>query len=119
MSRRKVYGWVERFKGGRTGVVVDARSGRTSTVKCAEVKEQIYQHIRDNRSTSIYETAFEMSISHGKKRCKNGLWPNGKHGIPMESGEYWTIEQMREGVERLSRKISFVQYCMFILSKFM
>jgi len=31
MSQRKVYEWVERFKSGRTRVIVEGRSGRPST----------------------------------------------------------------------------------------
>jgi len=31
MSQRKVYGWVERYKSGRTRVTDEGRSGRTST----------------------------------------------------------------------------------------
>jgi hypothetical protein len=45
--------WVERFKGGRTSVADDARSGRPSTVTCVQVKEQVDQRIRDNRRISI------------------------------------------------------------------
>jgi hypothetical protein len=47
VNQRKVYELVERLKGRRTNVD-DARSGRISTVKCIEVKEQIDQRIREN-----------------------------------------------------------------------
>jgi hypothetical protein len=40
-----------------------------------------------------------MSIGQGKKRCKNGLWSIGKYGIPMESGECWTVESKAFGTK--------------------
>jgi len=67
-SQRKVYELAEIHKGGRTSD--NACSGRPSNVKPLEIKEQIYQRIRDNL------TASEIAISHGKKRCKIGLRPS-------------------------------------------
>jgi hypothetical protein len=40
MSQRKVYGWMEGFKGGRSNVD-DVHSGRSSTVTSIDIKEQI------------------------------------------------------------------------------
>jgi hypothetical protein len=71
MSQRKVYEWVEILKGGRKSV--DASSGRLSTATCVEVKEQNDYRVRDNRRISVDETASDMSTTHGKNRCKNGL----------------------------------------------
>jgi len=34
VNQREVYGWVERFKGGRTSVAGYVRCGLTSTVTC-------------------------------------------------------------------------------------
>jgi hypothetical protein len=50
-----------------------ARSEGPSTETCIEVKEQIEQRIRDNRKISSEQTAYEMSISYGKKWHKNAL----------------------------------------------
>jgi hypothetical protein len=49
MNQRKVYELVKGFRGGWTSVDGNARSGRSSTVICLEVKEQIHQSIRDNQ----------------------------------------------------------------------
>jgi len=38
MSQRKVYGWVERFKSGRTRVTDEGRSGRPSTPRTQDNK---------------------------------------------------------------------------------
>jgi hypothetical protein len=42
---------MERFEGDQTWLVDDAYSVWQSTLKCAEIKEQIDQHIRDNRKS--------------------------------------------------------------------
>jgi hypothetical protein len=63
---------------GWTSVDV-ACSGRSSTVICVEVKEQIYQRIRDNRRLSTDETVSEMSIILGRRRDKNNSRPNIKY----------------------------------------
>jgi hypothetical protein len=61
----------------------DEGCGWPSTVTCVEVTEQIVQQIQDNRRPD--GTASEMSIIHGGKRRKNGLWHNRKCFILMES----------------------------------
>jgi len=38
VSQRKVYGWVERFKSGRTRVTDEGRSGRPSTSRTQDHK---------------------------------------------------------------------------------
>jgi len=48
VRQRKVYAWVERFKGGRTSDDDDACSGWPWAVTRAEVKKQIDQCIWDN-----------------------------------------------------------------------
>jgi len=61
MSQGKVYELVERIKEGWTGVV------NVQSVTCVEVKEQVNQHIWGSQRISTVETAFEMSISNGRK----------------------------------------------------
>jgi len=41
--------------------------GRMSTVICVQRKEDISQHIQDDRSINGYEVTSEMSISPGKR----------------------------------------------------
>jgi hypothetical protein len=83
MSQREVYGWMERFRRGRT--IADACSGRTWTVTRDEVK--IYQRIRENRRISINEIASEMSnLCYEKKRCKNGVRHSRKYFSLMKPG---------------------------------
>jgi hypothetical protein len=62
VSQRKVYGWVERFKGGLMSVDGDARCGWPSNVTHVEVMEQIYQRIQDNRIISIDELIICVSV---------------------------------------------------------
>lgn len=47
------------------GCVNDTCSEQTATLTCVEVKEQIYQHIRDNRKLGTDEISSEMSTDHG------------------------------------------------------
>jgi hypothetical protein len=68
-SRNEVYERVQRYSGRRTSVCDNARSVRTSTVTCTEVKEQIDQSIRDNRRMNTDETSCEMSISLSGYLC--------------------------------------------------
>jgi hypothetical protein len=56
-------------------------SVRPSIPTCVEVKEKIYQHIRDNR-IYIDEISSERSASNGNTRCKNGLRSNRNCYIP-------------------------------------
>jgi len=44
MSQRKVYGWVERFKSGRTCVTDEGRSGRPSTSCSRKASPQEYRN---------------------------------------------------------------------------
>jgi len=64
MSQSKIYGWSEMFKGWRTRFVREESSGRSSIVKCVEVKEKIHQHIRENLGINIDEISSESSIGH-------------------------------------------------------
>jgi hypothetical protein len=61
---------IQNFKIGRMSVVNDVGSERPSTVK---IKQKAYQRTRDNRRISTDVFAFEIGISHGKKRFKDGL----------------------------------------------
>jgi hypothetical protein len=72
MSQRKVYGWVERFKWERKSAAAAAAAAADDddymvcvldgqTVTRVQVKEQIYQRIRDNRRISNDGTASQMS----------------------------------------------------------
>jgi hypothetical protein len=63
MSKRKVYEWMGRFKGGQRSVY-NSLSGRLSTGTGVEIKGQIDQCIRDNQKVGIYEIASEKNISH-------------------------------------------------------
>jgi hypothetical protein len=45
VSKRKIYEWVERFKGRRTSDD-NGPSDRSQNVTCTEIKEDIYQCIR-------------------------------------------------------------------------
>jgi hypothetical protein len=80
MNHRKVYEWVELFKGGQT-IVDDAGSRRPSTASCVTVKVQINQRIRYNRRSDIHEIKSEMSTTRGKNctrmpfdSCENFLF---------------------------------------------
>jgi hypothetical protein len=63
---------------------VEMRFGLLSTATFVKAEKQSDQHIRDNRRISTDETVSETSISHGKKRSKNGLKSNQKYFILME-----------------------------------
>jgi hypothetical protein len=69
MRRRKIYVWVERFKGEGKSATDDGRSGPPSTITCTDVKQQIDKHIRHNRSFHTHKTPLGMNISHGTTRC--------------------------------------------------
>jgi hypothetical protein len=60
-------------------------------VSCFEIKEQFDQRIRDNLKFITDEISSEMNISHGKKRYKNGLRPDRKWSILIESRNLWNI----------------------------
>jgi hypothetical protein len=70
---------------------VYTRLERLSTFSCVEAKEQIDQHIRDNRSISSKEITWEVNIIYGKKLCKTGLRSIRKHFILMESETLETV----------------------------
>jgi hypothetical protein len=67
---------VKLYKERKTGVCNGPSSGRSSTVKSVEVKEQINQRIRDNLRISNDKTASEMRISVGTNLCKGDLKEN-------------------------------------------
>jgi hypothetical protein len=67
MNQGIVYGWVERFKGGRTSVAGDARCGQTIAT-CVEVH------------------AYETSTTPGRKWRMDGLRPNRNILYLTESG---------------------------------
>jgi hypothetical protein len=50
-----------------------ALSGRSLTVSCFQVMDQIDQHIRNNWRIGIDGITSEMGISDGNKLCKNGV----------------------------------------------
>jgi hypothetical protein len=52
--------------------------GWSYTPASVEVKEHICQHFRGNRTISVDETAFGMSIISRAKLCKSGLTVNRK-----------------------------------------
>jgi hypothetical protein len=88
-------GWRHSKEGG--GVMLMMRVlGRPSTVSCVEVKEQINQRMRDNRRNVTVGTVSKRSISHGKKRCQNGLRTSRKYLIVMQSGNVCVVGQYIE-----------------------
>jgi hypothetical protein len=48
-------------------------TGLSSTIKRVKIKEQICQHIRENRRIDTEENASEMETTSGNKVCNNGL----------------------------------------------
>jgi hypothetical protein len=64
MGQRKMWEWVESFKGERT-CVNGARSSITSNTL-------MDQHFRDNQRIGNDELASEV-VCHGRDHCKNGL----------------------------------------------
>jgi hypothetical protein len=86
-DKERFTNWWKDSKEGRRSVD-DVRSGRPSTVKCIEVKDQIDKRIRDNRGVSTDETASETNITHVKKRCRNGLRLNRSCYILTETGGF-------------------------------
>lgn len=70
MSHTYVHEWVETLKGGQT-TTDDTWLGRSSTITCAEVKEQIDQYIQHNRKIDMYKTLYELNTNHGRRRCKS------------------------------------------------
>jgi hypothetical protein len=88
---------LDRFKRWRTIVVDYKRSGQPSTVICIEGKEQISQHIRDNRSISIDKILSEKIISHGKERCMNGNFDRLKK----------TYRQMKSGAITYEKYLNY------------
>lgn len=52
----------------RTSVADDVRSGQSSTVLCTEIKEQVYQRIRNNRRINADENASKLNVGIGNKQ---------------------------------------------------
>jgi hypothetical protein len=119
MNHRKVYEWKIRSKRRWPGVD-DERYGRATDCNMIEFKKQNYQRIRDNRRTRTAEIAPEMSISHGKKRWRNGLRPNKMHCIVTESGNLWSLRQnsLKSGASTYINNISRIfNCCVIVVSK--
>jgi hypothetical protein len=65
-------------------------------------------HIRDNRRIDSDETAFGISVSHGKELCKNGLRSKRRHFIVMKAPELWSVGLNALKLGRLYREIRYI-----------
>jgi len=74
MGRTQTYEWWKRFKGGRTSVHDDPRSGRSSTSKTDDNVAKVREVIRSNRRLTVRDVAEEVSIS--KTVCHEILTEN-------------------------------------------
>jgi hypothetical protein len=72
VDQRKLLDGVGRYEEWWT-IVDGERFGPLSTAVRVAFKERTDERIRDNRRISIEDTAFEVSISHGKEKYKNGF----------------------------------------------
>jgi len=66
---------MEKKKGERKFVDYTC-SRRLSIVTCSEMKEKIYQRIRDNQIIRTDGITFEINTIQGSNWCKNGFRPN-------------------------------------------
>ena len=79
MRKREVYGWAEIFKFAGN-IVGDAHSGLPWTVMYVEVKAAMFSVYPCERKNTIRDVRRVRN-----KRCKNGLRPNRKYFILLES----------------------------------
>ena len=63
MSKTRIKEWYSRFKGGRTSVDSDSRSGRPSTTKTLDNIERVRLAIEGDRRLTIRE--LENDLGHG------------------------------------------------------
>ena len=68
MSKTRIKEWYNRFKGGRTSVDGDSRSGRTSTTKILDNIERVRLAIEGDRRLTVRELENDLGIA------KNSVW---------------------------------------------
>ena len=62
MSKTQIKEWYNRFKGGRTSVDSDSRSGRTSTTKTLDNIERVRLAIEGDRQLTLRELENDLGI---------------------------------------------------------
>lgn len=78
----------------RKDVVDAARSWLSSSVACIQDKKQIDQCILDKRRFKTNEITREISVNHGKKRCKIVVSFSGKCVILRKQGTCGKLVEM-------------------------
>ena len=62
MSKTRIKEWYDRFKGGRTSVDSDSRSGRPSTTKTLDNIERVRLAIEGDRQLTVRELENDLGI---------------------------------------------------------
>ena len=62
MSKTRIKEWCNRFKGGRTSVDSDSRSGRPSTTKTLDNIERVQLAIEGDRQLTVRELEKDLGI---------------------------------------------------------
>ena len=62
MSKRRIKEWYNRFKGGRTSVDSDSRSGRPSTTRTLDNIERVRLAIEGDRRLTVCELKKDLGI---------------------------------------------------------
>ena len=62
MSKTRIKEWYNRFKGGRTSVDSDSRSGRPSTTKKLDNIERVRLAIEGDRRLNVCELEYDLGI---------------------------------------------------------
>ena len=84
MSKTRIKGWYNRFKGGRTSVESDFRSGRPSTTKTLDNIERVRLAIEVDRRLTVRKLENDLGIP------KTTVWE-----ILNKSGFFTTIMRQR------------------------
>ena len=64
MSKTRIKEWYNSFKGGRTSVDSDSRSGRPSTTKTLDNIERVRLAIRGDRRLTVRKLENNLGIPH-------------------------------------------------------
>jgi hypothetical protein len=94
MNQTEVHEWKETLKGRQT-TTDDTWLERSSTITCAEVKEQIDQYIQVNRKIDMYNTVSEMNNNHGRRCCRSELGDQTKHPNVTIQHTYGAMDQLQ------------------------
>lgn len=65
LSRKAVYNWVEKFKGGRSNVEDDVRPGRPVEIATDETMKKVDEMIRSDRRITVAHVARSVGCSQG------------------------------------------------------